>query len=94
MVETEIEDSSVALTYQIKGTIRWTAPELLEIRERENEDEGAPKIFPTAHCDIYSFAGIMLYVRVYCPLSCGPAGRDDDADKVAAYPCALLFDRS
>jgi hypothetical protein len=94
VVVTEIKDSSIALTYQVKGTLRWTAPELLEICEPKNDVEDAPKIFPTAHCDIYSFAGIMLYVRICYTLSCDPVGCEDDADEVVAYPCALLFDRS
>jgi len=62
VVETEIEESSIALTYQVKGTLRWTAPELLAICEPRNEEENAPRIFPTTQSDIYSFAGIMLYV--------------------------------
>lgn len=70
MVVTDIEESSIALTYQVKATIRWTAPELLNIREPESEDESLGKIFPTVESDIYSFAGIMLYVGVYCTLSC------------------------
>ncbi|KAG8217076.1 WD40-repeat-containing domain protein [Butyriboletus roseoflavus] len=65
IVVTEIEGSSIALTYQVKGTLRWTAPELFEMREPENEDEDALKIFPTLESDMYSFAGIMLHVRVY-----------------------------
>ncbi|KAG6375756.1 kinase-like domain-containing protein [Boletus reticuloceps] len=63
MVTSDINESSVALTYQVKATIRWTAPELLNLREHdENEDDNPPKIFPTVHSDIYSFAGIMLHV--------------------------------
>lgn len=58
----------MASTYQAKGTLRWIAPELFDIRGPENGDEGAPKIFPTSESDIYSFAGIMLHVRVYCDL--------------------------
>lgn len=65
MVVTEIEGSSMALTYQAKGTIRWTAPELIVIPEPVNANEDAPKIFPTAKSDIYSFGGIMLQVRIY-----------------------------
>ena len=66
MVTTDIEGSSIALTYQIKATIRWTAPELLDIREPEDDDENPLNIFPTVESDIYSFAGIMLHVRVHC----------------------------
>lgn len=75
MVETEIQVSSIALTYQVKGTLRYTAPELLYIPEQndksygygygdgEKEDEESYKIFPTLQSDIYSFGGIMLQVR-------------------------------
>lgn len=76
MVETEIQISSIALTYQVKGTLRYTAPELLYIPEQndkgygdgEKEDEES-KIFPTLQSDIYSFGGIMLQVRpcARCP---------------------------
>ncbi|KAH0830117.1 WD40-repeat-containing domain protein [Lanmaoa asiatica] len=60
IVVTEIDGSSIARTYQIKGTLRWTAPELIDIDTPESEDENAPKIFPTVQSDMYSFGGIML----------------------------------
>ena len=65
---TEIEGCSIALTYQVKGTLRWAAPELFVMQEPESGDENAPKIFPTAESDMYSFGGIMLHVRIYCDL--------------------------
>jgi len=65
-VAIDIQESSLALTYQIKGTLCWTAPELFGTPELEdgggNEDRGTPKTFPTAQSDVYSFGGIMFQV--------------------------------
>lgn len=68
IVATNVQDSSLALTYQVKGTLCWTAPELLATCDPESEDENEnqviTKIFPTVQSDIYSFGGIMFQVRV------------------------------
>ncbi|KAG9317985.1 WD40-repeat-containing domain protein [Chiua virens] len=69
IVLTDLQGSSMALTYQLKGTLRYTAPELLfGILEpgRDSDstnsipNENATKVFPTVQSDIYSFGSIML----------------------------------
>lgn len=78
----------MALTYQAKGTIRWTAPELIVIPEPANVNEDAPKIFPTAKSDIYSFGGIMLQVRCLS-LPALRSGVPTMLTSLSAYPCSL-----
>ncbi|KAF8834867.1 kinase-like protein, partial [Paxillus ammoniavirescens] len=43
------------------GTLRWGAPELLDLEVFEDE-ENPPKVVPTPQSDIYSFGAIMLQV--------------------------------
>ncbi|KAH0828154.1 WD40-repeat-containing domain protein [Lanmaoa asiatica] len=50
-----------ATSVHAKGTLRWTAPELLDLRI--SEDEAEPSVItPTKHSDVYSFGGVMLQV--------------------------------
>ncbi|KIJ06839.1 hypothetical protein PAXINDRAFT_121410 [Paxillus involutus ATCC 200175] len=43
------------------GTLRWTAPELLDTQVPEDEDNPLD-VFPTLQSDVYSFGSIMLQV--------------------------------
>ena len=46
----------MATTHQVKGTIRWMAPELLDPADDS-------KVSPSTQSDVYSFGSIMLQVR-------------------------------
>ncbi|KAF8838108.1 kinase-like protein [Paxillus ammoniavirescens] len=58
---TELGGSTFATSFQARGTLRWAAPELLDLEIPENDDN-PPKVFPTPESDVYSFGGIMLQV--------------------------------
>ncbi|KIJ05090.1 hypothetical protein PAXINDRAFT_21625 [Paxillus involutus ATCC 200175] len=55
---TELGGSTYATSRQAEGTVRWTAPELLD----PQVPLGAPPIVPMVHSDVYSFGRIMLQV--------------------------------
>ncbi|KAF9236614.1 kinase-like domain-containing protein, partial [Melanogaster broomeanus] len=58
---TEIGGSTFATSCQARGTLRWAAPELLDLHVSDDE-ENPPKFVPTTQSDVYSFGGIMLQV--------------------------------
>ncbi|KIJ11357.1 hypothetical protein PAXINDRAFT_84633, partial [Paxillus involutus ATCC 200175] len=58
---TEVGGSTFATSRQAEGTVRWTAPELLDPRVPHGE-LNPPLIVPTPHSDVYSFGRIMLQV--------------------------------
>ena len=61
---TELGGSTFAASFHERGTIRWMAPELLDLRVPENQlEEDASHVLPTTHSDVYSFGGVMLQVR-------------------------------
>ena len=50
------------LTSSIRGSVRWAAPELFAVDEKEEEEPVL--VAPTPESDIYSFGSTMLQVRV------------------------------
>ncbi|KAF8842628.1 hypothetical protein BDN67DRAFT_341723 [Paxillus ammoniavirescens] len=58
---TELGGSTLATSLHAGGTLRWAAPELLDLQVSET-GENPPKVVPTPQSDIYSFGGIMLQV--------------------------------
>ncbi|KIJ10304.1 hypothetical protein PAXINDRAFT_102055 [Paxillus involutus ATCC 200175] len=58
---TQLGGSTFATSHQPPGTLRWTAPELLEFDEPEDEDN-PPQIIPSPRSDVYSFGRIMLQI--------------------------------
>ncbi|KAF8836692.1 kinase-like protein [Paxillus ammoniavirescens] len=59
---TQLEISTFATpSYQSTGTLRWTAPELIDFPEAEAEDD-PPHIIPSPRSDVYSFGRIMLQI--------------------------------
>ncbi|KAF8556027.1 hypothetical protein OG21DRAFT_1521345 [Imleria badia] len=57
----QLGGSTFATSFHERGTIRWMAPELLDLRVPENElEEEASHVLPTTHSDVYSFGGVML----------------------------------
>jgi len=58
---TQLGGSTFATTHQAPGTLRWTAPELLDLREPEDEED-PPHIIPTPRSDMFSFGRIMLQI--------------------------------
>ncbi|KAF8839143.1 kinase-like protein [Paxillus ammoniavirescens] len=58
---TQLGGSTFATSHQPPGTLRWTAPELLELSEPDGEDE-LPQIIPSPRSDVYSFGRIMLQI--------------------------------
>ncbi|KAF9233557.1 kinase-like domain-containing protein, partial [Melanogaster broomeanus] len=58
---TELEGSTFTTSSHARGTLRWTAPELLGLQVSE-EEENPHQVVPTPQSDVYSFGGIMLQV--------------------------------
>ncbi|KAF8834608.1 WD40 repeat-like protein [Paxillus ammoniavirescens] len=58
---TELGGSTYATSSHTQGTLRWTAPELLDTQVPDDEDN-LPDVFPTPQSDVYSFGRIMLQV--------------------------------
>ncbi|KIK79372.1 hypothetical protein PAXRUDRAFT_161435, partial [Paxillus rubicundulus Ve08.2h10] len=56
---TKIGGSTYATSGHAGGTLRWTAPELLDLQMPEDE-ESPLHVFPTPQSDVYSFGRIML----------------------------------
>jgi serine/threonine protein kinase len=54
-----ITASQASWTSQMKGNVRWMAPELLI------EQEDGSQVRPSKQSDMYSFGGIMLQVRPF-----------------------------
>ncbi|KAF8838548.1 kinase-like protein [Paxillus ammoniavirescens] len=61
MLLIKLGGSTFATTRQAPGTLRWTAPELLDLQEPEHEED-PPHIVPMPRSDVYSFGRIMLQV--------------------------------
>jgi len=59
---TELGGSTFAICSQAGGTLRWAAPELLDIEEPKDENEDPPHIDPSPQSDVYSFGLIMLQI--------------------------------
>ncbi|KAF9232737.1 kinase-like domain-containing protein, partial [Melanogaster broomeanus] len=54
---------STFATSQVRGTLRWAAPENLYLNVQFSGDrESVPKVSPTTRSDIYSFGRLMLQV--------------------------------
>ncbi|KIJ07611.1 hypothetical protein PAXINDRAFT_102882 [Paxillus involutus ATCC 200175] len=58
---TKLGGSTYATSSHVQGTLRWTAPELLDFQVPEDE-ENPPDVFPTPQSDVYSFGSIMLQI--------------------------------
>ncbi|KIJ07192.1 hypothetical protein PAXINDRAFT_19608 [Paxillus involutus ATCC 200175] len=58
---TQLGGSTFATTHQAPGTLRWTAPELLDFEEPEDEGD-LPHAVPSPRSDVYSFGRIMLQI--------------------------------
>ncbi|KIJ09989.1 hypothetical protein PAXINDRAFT_86694, partial [Paxillus involutus ATCC 200175] len=58
---TELRGSTLETSIPRAGTLRWTAPELLELEVPEDE-ENPPRSVPTPKSDVYSFGRIMLQI--------------------------------
>ncbi|KAF9230162.1 kinase-like domain-containing protein, partial [Melanogaster broomeanus] len=58
---TELGGSTFATSCQTRGTLRWAAPELLDL-DASDDEESPPKFVPTTQTDVYSFGGIMLQI--------------------------------
>ncbi|KIJ13858.1 hypothetical protein PAXINDRAFT_13406 [Paxillus involutus ATCC 200175] len=58
---TELGGSTLETSIPRAGTLRWTAPELLELEVPEDK-ENPPRSVPTPKSDVYSFGRIMLQV--------------------------------
>ncbi|KAF8840903.1 kinase-like protein [Paxillus ammoniavirescens] len=58
---TRLGGSSYATSSQAGGTLRWTAPELLDPQVPEDEDDPLD-VSPTPQSDVYSFGRIMLQI--------------------------------
>lgn len=56
---TEINASTFATSHYAKGSLRWIAPELVNVSEVEDL---SPNVTPSVHSDVYSFGGLMLQV--------------------------------
>ncbi|KAF9232254.1 kinase-like domain-containing protein, partial [Melanogaster broomeanus] len=60
---TELGGSTFATSAQQRGTLRWAAPENLNLNvEFSGDRESSPIVPPTTRSDIYSFGRIMLQV--------------------------------
>ncbi|KAF8835171.1 kinase-like protein [Paxillus ammoniavirescens] len=55
---TKLGGSTYATSSHVQGTLRWTAPELLDFQVPEDGDY----VFPTPQSDVYSFGSILLQV--------------------------------
>ncbi|KAF9231675.1 kinase-like domain-containing protein, partial [Melanogaster broomeanus] len=58
---TELGGSTFETSCQARGTLRWAAPELLDLHVSDDK-KNQPKFVPTTQSDVYSFGGIMLQV--------------------------------
>ncbi|KAF8833686.1 kinase-like protein [Paxillus ammoniavirescens] len=58
---TRLGGSTYGTSSQAGGTLRWTAPELLDPQVPENEDNPLD-VSPTPQSDVYSFGSIMLQI--------------------------------
>ncbi|KIJ14403.1 hypothetical protein PAXINDRAFT_169790 [Paxillus involutus ATCC 200175] len=61
MVLTDLEGSLYATSRHGAGTLRWVAPELLDLPVLEDE-ANLPHVLPTPQSNVYSFGRIMLQV--------------------------------
>ncbi|KIJ04673.1 hypothetical protein PAXINDRAFT_32981, partial [Paxillus involutus ATCC 200175] len=61
MVLTDLGGSTYATSRHGAGTLRWAAPELLDLQALEDE-ENPPDVLPTPQSDVYSFGRIMLQI--------------------------------
>ncbi|KAF8445021.1 kinase-like domain-containing protein [Boletus edulis BED1] len=59
---TELGGTTFATSVHERGTLRWTAPELLDLEISEDEEAESAKVMPTKHSDVYSFGGVMLQI--------------------------------
>ncbi|KAF8437621.1 kinase-like domain-containing protein, partial [Boletus edulis BED1] len=63
MVLTEFGGSTFTASCHARGTLRWIAPELLDLEISEDETgEESPYVAPTTQSDVYSFGSIMLQI--------------------------------
>ncbi|KAF8437620.1 kinase-like domain-containing protein, partial [Boletus edulis BED1] len=60
MLLTELGGSTFATPFHVWGTLRWTAPELLDLED--DTDEESSRVAPTTQSDVYSFGSIMLQI--------------------------------
>ncbi|KAF8122546.1 kinase-like domain-containing protein [Boletus edulis] len=59
---TELGSPTFATSFRARGTLRWTAPELLDLEVPENGMEEESPLAPTTQSDVYSFGGIVLQI--------------------------------
>lgn len=59
---TDLGTSTFATSHHAKGTLRWMAPELVNVLEDE-PDDALLMVTPKVESDVYSFGGVMLLVR-------------------------------
>ncbi|KAF8437614.1 kinase-like domain-containing protein [Boletus edulis BED1] len=63
MLLTELGGSTFAASSHARGTLRWTAPELLDLEVPEDGmEEESQRVAPTTQSDVYSFGSIMLQI--------------------------------
>ncbi|KAF8839733.1 kinase-like protein, partial [Paxillus ammoniavirescens] len=58
---TKLGGSTYATSRHVEGTLRWTAPELLDLQVSEDE-ENPLHVNPTPRSDVFSFGRIMLQI--------------------------------
>ncbi|KAF8129311.1 kinase-like domain-containing protein [Boletus edulis] len=63
MLLTELGASTFATSFHARGTLRWTAPELLDLEVPEDDvDDDSPRVSATTQSDVYSFGSIMFQI--------------------------------
>ncbi|KAG6375771.1 kinase-like domain-containing protein [Boletus reticuloceps] len=63
MLLTELGASTFATSFHTRGTLRWAAPELLDIEiPVDDMHQESPRVTPVTQSDVYSFGSIMLQV--------------------------------
>ncbi|KAG6375774.1 kinase-like domain-containing protein [Boletus reticuloceps] len=61
MLLTELGASTFATSFHARGTLRWMAPELLDLEvPKDDVVEDSSRVGPTTQSDVYSFGSIML----------------------------------
>ncbi|KAF8437619.1 kinase-like domain-containing protein [Boletus edulis BED1] len=63
MLLTELGASTFATSFHARGTLRWMAPELLDLEvPKDDVVEDSSRVGPTTQSDVYSFGSIMLQI--------------------------------
>ncbi|KAF8129314.1 kinase-like domain-containing protein [Boletus edulis] len=63
MLLTELGASTFATSFHTRGTLRWAAPELLDIEiPVDDMHRESPRVTPVTQSDVYSFGSVMLQI--------------------------------